>query len=205
MKPVAEVRRESVARHLRDSAALAQRTAEECSAEIVQAADVIVRAFRRGGKLLLCGNGGSAADCQHLAAEFVVRLAKGRDRPGLPAIALTTDTSLLTAYTNDFGFEGVFERQVRTLGKRGDVLIAISTSGDSPNLVRAAALARRQGLSVITLTGAGGRLRRAATVAVAVPNSDTQHIQEVHVAVEHIICGLVERELFAGRSGARKR
>jgi D-sedoheptulose 7-phosphate isomerase len=205
MRVSAQAQRLRVARHLRATAELAERTAQACSSEIVQAADLIARAFRRGGRVLLCGNGGSAADCQHMAAEFVVRLAKGLERPGLPAVALTTDTSLLTAYANDVGFEGVFERQVRALGRRGDVLVTISTSGESANLLCAAAAARRRGLAVLTLTGAGGKLRRQATVAVAVPAADTQHIQELHIAIEHIICGLVEQVLFGTAKRASKR
>jgi len=201
MKFNAQARRLRVARHLRETAELAERTTQACSTEVVQAADLIMRAFRRGGRVLLCGNGGSAADCQHMAAEFVGRLTRNLDRPGLPAIALTTDTSLLTAYANDVGFDRVFERQVQALGRRGDVLVAISTSGESRNLLRAAALARQNGLAVLALTGAKGKLRTHATVAVAVPATDTQHIQELHIAIEHIICGLVEQ----GLSGAERR
>lgn len=205
MTPSAQAQRQSVSRRLHEGAELAERTAQTCRGDIVRAAALIARCFRRGGKSLLCGNGGSAADCQHMAAEFVGRLTKTLDRPGLPAIALTTDTSLLTAQANDAGFEGVFERQVRALGRRGDVLIAISTSGESANLLRAAAAARRNGLLVMTLTGATGRLRKQATVAVAVPASDTQHIQELHIAIEHIICGLVEQEMFGTAKQVRKR
>ena len=205
MKLSAQARRTQVAEHLHATAELAERTAGRCSNDIVRAADLITLSFRRGGKVLLCGNGGSAADCQHMAAEFVGRLTKSLDRPGLPAIALTTDTSLLTAQANDAGFDGVFERQVKALGKRGDVLVAISTSGESANLLRAAAAARQQGLSVLTLTGAGGKLRRLATVAVSVPATDTQHLQELHLAIEHIICGLVEQGLFATAKRSDKR
>jgi D-sedoheptulose 7-phosphate isomerase len=157
---------------------------------------VIVQAFRAGGKLLLCGNGGSAADCQHMAAEFVSRLTKTFERPGLPAIALTTDSSFLTAYANDCGFDGVFERQVQALGQPGDVVLGISTSGNSPNVVRAVRRARAAGLRSIALTGDGGLLGSLADVAIAVPSTDTQHIQEAHLAIEHLICWLVERELF---------
>jgi len=205
MKLSAQAQRLRVAQHLHATAESAERAVEACSGDIVRAADLITRSFRRGGKVLLCGNGGSAADCQHMAAEFVGRLTKDLDRPGLPAIALTTDTSLLTAYANDVGFDGVFERQVRALGRRGDVLVAISTSGESANLLRAAVAARERGLSVFTLTGAKGKLRKRATVAVAVPATDTQHIQELHIAIEHIICGLVEQGLFgtAKRTGKR--
>jgi phosphoheptose isomerase len=162
----------------------------------VSAAGLIADAFRSGGKVLLCGNGGSAADCQHVAAEFVSILRRDFERPGLPAIALTTDTSFLTAYANDFGYEGVFARQVEALGKAGDLLVGISTSGNSPNVIRAVESALRIGMRTIALTGLGGRLPAMADVAVSVPSADTQHIQEAHLAIEHIICELVERHLF---------
>ena len=170
--------------------------AETCTPAIAAAADEITEAFRNGRKLLLCGNGGSAADCQHMAAEFVSRLTKDFERPGLPAIALTTDTSFLTAYANDCGFEGVFARQVQALGRPGDALIGISTSGNSANVIQAMELARTTGLRTVALTGPGGRLAKLADVAIAVPSDDTQHIQETHLAVEHLLCLLVEQALF---------
>jgi phosphoheptose isomerase len=195
-KPQSQVRS-----YLAESAELKRLTAEACSDTIAMAAGLITEAFRSGGKLLICGNGGSAADCQHMAAEFVSRLTKDFERPGLPAIALTTDTSFLTAYANDCGFEGVFARQVQALGRPGDVLIGISTSGNSPNVIQAFELARATGLHTVALTGAGGRLGKLADVAIAVPSDDTQHIQETHLAVEHVLCLLVERSLF-GRGAA---
>ena len=131
-----------------------------------------------------------------MAAEFVSRLTKDFERPGLPAIALTTDTSFLTAYANDCGFEGVFARQVQALGRPGDVLIGISTSGNSANVIQAVELARGTGMKTVSLTGVGGRLAKIADVAIAVPSDDTQHIQETHLAVEHLLCLLVERALF---------
>ena len=133
-----------------------------------------------------------------MAAEFVSRLTKDFERPGLPAIALTTDTSFLTAYANDCGFEGVFTRQVQALGRPGDVLIGISTSGNSTNVIQAVELARTIGMRTVSLTGSGGRLAKLADVAITVPSDDTQHIQEVHLAVEHLLCMLVERALFGG-------
>jgi phosphoheptose isomerase len=164
--------------------------------DIVRAAAIITESFQRGGKLLLCGNGGSAADCQHVAAEFVNRLSKDRERRALPALALTTDTSYVTAYANDYGFEGVYARQVEAFGTVGDVLLAISTSGSSPNVLAAAAVARARGIAVIALVGETGRLAAAADVAIQVPSRDTLLIQQVHLAVEHLICELVERALF---------
>lgn len=195
-------RRAQAEAYLLASAETKQRTAEHCVDAVLAAADLITTAFLAGGKVLLCGNGGSAADCQHMAAEFVSRLTKDFDRPGLPAIALTTDTSFLTAFANDCGFDGIFARQVQALGTPGDVLLGISTSGSSPNVVLAAKTARAAGLRTIALTGAGGRLSAIVDVAIAVPSADTQHIQEAHLAIEHLICGLVERDLFGpGASG----
>jgi D-sedoheptulose 7-phosphate isomerase len=190
-------RRKTTRSYLRESAELKRRTAEACEGAILAAADLIVEAFRADAKVLLCGNGGSAADCQHMATEFVSRLTKTFDRPGLPAIALTTDTSFLTAFANDCGFDGVFERQVQALGRPGDVLIGISTSGNSPNVIQAVRRARSDGLRSVVLTGAEGQLAGLADVAISVPSADTQHIQEAHLAIEHLICYLVERDLFA--------
>jgi D-sedoheptulose 7-phosphate isomerase len=131
-----------------------------------------------------------------MAAEFVSRLTKEFERPGLPAIALTTDTSFLTAFANDCGFEGIFERQVQTLGKPADVLLGISTSGNSPNVIRAVEAARAADMHTIALTGRGGRLGAIAHVTIAIPSTNTQYIQEAHLAVEHILCELVEHSLF---------
>lgn len=165
--------------------------------DVVAAACLLVDAFASGGKVLICGNGGSAADAQHLATEFVSTLTLDHPRPSIPAIALTTDTSLLTAIANDFGVEGIFERQVASLGAPGDVLIAISTSGTSANVVRAAERARVLGLRVVALTGSsGGTLGPVADVAIRVPSAVTAHIQEAHLAVEQLLALLVERSLY---------
>ena len=182
--------------HLLQSAEIKQQTAASCAGSIARAAEVIAAVFLSSGKLLLCGNGGSAADCQHMATEFVSRFSKDLDRRALPAIALTTDTSFLTAFGNDCGFEGIFERQVEALGSPGDVLIAISTSGNSPNVIRAVEAARKRSMTTIALTGNGGRLSAMADVPIAVPSADTQYIQEAHLAVEHTLCELVEFILF---------
>jgi len=181
---------------LKKSAEVKLRVAESCGREILAAADGIADCFRSGGKLLLCGNGGSAADCQHMAAEFVSRLTLTFERPGLPAIALTTDTSFLTAYANDRGYEGVFERQVHALGKPEDVLLAISTSGNSKNVILAVERAKEIGMMSIGLLGSGGRLGGLCDLAISVPDDNTQHVQEAHLAIEHVICDLVELELF---------
>ena len=192
----ADGHREEVRDYLLQTAEIKKSVAEECIDSILGAADLIGQSFRSGGKVLLCGNGGSAADCQHMATEFVSRLTKDFERPGLPAIALTTDTSFLTAFSNDTGFDGVFERQVQALGDKGDALIAISTSGESENVIRAVAAAQIRNIHTITLTGSVGRLAQMADVAVAVPSKNTQHIQESHLAIEHILCELVERAVF---------
>jgi D-sedoheptulose 7-phosphate isomerase len=186
-----------VQQRLSESNAVRQMVMERCAPQIVDAARLVAAAFRDGKKLLLCGNGGSAADCQHMAAEFVSRLTKEVQRRALPAIALTTDTSFLTAFANDCGYEGVFERQVEALGERGDVLLGISTSGSSKNVVQAMKLAKQKGLKCIALIGEGGVMKELADVAIAVPSSQTQYIQESHLSIEHLICELVERELFS--------
>ncbi len=150
-----------------------------------------------GGTMLICGNGGSAADAQHLATEFVSTLTIDNRRPSIPAIALTTDTSLLTAIANDFGVEGMFARQVESLGRAGDVLIGISTSGNSVNVIRAAEQARAQDMKTIALTGAsGGALAPLADVAIRIPSTITSHIQECHLAVEQLLASLVEDALY---------
>ncbi|HXV84817.1 MAG TPA: SIS domain-containing protein [Candidatus Binatia bacterium] len=190
--------------HLLQSAEIKRQTAGSCAVSIANAAELIARAFLSSGKLLLCGNGGSAADCQHMAAEFVSRFSKDLDRRALPAIALTTDTSFLTAFGNDCGFEGIFERQIEALGSFGDLLIAISTSGNSPNVIRAVEAARKRHMGTIALTGNGGHLSTIVDVAIAVPSGDTQYIQETHLAVEHILCELVESVLFRKQAVAAK-
>ncbi len=182
--------------HLQESADLKHKVAQHCLPSVLMATDFIVGVFRNGGKMLLCGNGGSAADCQHLAAELVSRLTKEFERPGLSAIALTTDTSFLTAFANDHGFDGIFERQVRALGKPGDVLIGISTSGNSENVLRAVNAAREIGIKTIGLMGTGGMLETKVDCAIAVPSHNTQYIQEALLSIEHILCDLTEQILF---------
>lgn len=184
-------------RHIVESAEIEKRTAETSLESILDCASLVTDCFRRKNKLLICGNGGSAADSQHMAAEFVNRLSKDLERPGLPAIALTTDTSFLTSYANDYGYEGVFERQVRALGQRDDLLIGISTSGNSRNVIRAMVAAHEIGLETIGLIGEGGEIATLARHAVVVPSCDTQHVQETLLTIEHVICLLVERALYA--------
>ena len=186
-----------VREYLLETSRTAARTAESCGEEILGATAAIVESLRAGGKILLCGNGGSAGDAQHLATEFVSTLTLDRPRDAIPAIALTTDTSLLTAVSNDFGFEHVFARQVEALGREGDVLIGISTSGNSANVVKAFERARSTRIRTIALTGAtGGALAALADIEINVPSSETSHVQEAHIAVGQLIAFLVEDELF---------
>lgn len=159
------------------------------------AAQSCIDSLRRGGKVLFAGNGGSAADAQHMAGEFVSRFAF--DRPGLPAIALTTDTSILTAIGNDYGYEKLFARQVQAHGNKGDVFVGYSTSGKSPNIILAFEEARTRGLITVGLTGnRGGPMRQLCDHLLEVPSADTPKIQEGHLVLGHIICGLVESTLF---------
>lgn len=185
-----------ITQQLRESADVKLRMEKACADDITAAFGVLSRAFRAGNKVLLCGNGGSAADAQHIAAELLIRMSK-KDRPALPAIALTTDTSALTAGGNDIGFENVFARQVEALGRESDVLIAISTSGNSENVLRAVKEARaRKMMTIGLLGGEGGNLRSMVDVAVIIPSGDTQRIQEGHICTAHILCGLIEQTLF---------
>lgn len=185
---------EQVRAGLTELAALATRVAEQQADAIATLADVYTSALRAGGTLLFAGNGGSAADAQHLATEYVVRYSRSR-RP-LPAIALTTDTSLLTAGANDLGFDEIFARQIEAIARAGDVLVLHSTSGESPNVVRAAQAAKVKGVTVVALVGkGGGALKDVVDHCLVVPSDETSHIQELHLALEHIICGMVERAL----------
>lgn len=162
---------------------------------VALAADLIITSVKTGGKVLIFGNGGSAADAQHIAAELVNRL--NYDRPPIAAIALTTDTSILTSVGNDSSFDELFERQLRALGRPGDVALAISTSGNSPNVLRAVAAARELGIKTIALAGRdGGKLADAVDVALVVDARSTQRIQETHITIGHILCELVEDALY---------
>jgi len=194
-----------VAEHFRRSCETLSRAAEDPAlrAVIHAIADTITAAFRAGRKLLIAGNGGSAADAQHIAGEFLSRL--NFDRNPLPAIALTTDSSVLTAIGNDYGFDRVFERQVRGLGQKGDVFIAISTSGRSPNIVAALQAAREAGLTTVGFTGTAtnGTMQPLCDHCLAAPSPETPQIQQIHIVAAHAICGLVERNLFGGAPGTK--
>jgi len=182
---------------LTDSSETKIRILNECSDDIANAVSMIAEAYRNNKKVLLCGNGGSAADCQHIAAELMIRLSHHIQRPALPAIALTTDTSNLTAGGNDIGFENVFARLVEGLGSEGDILLAISTSGNSGNIVKAVEIAKLKNMKVIGfLGGTGGKLKTMTHLPIVIPSNNVQRIQEGHITIAHIICELVEDELY---------
>ena len=171
-------------------------------ATLTAAAEATAKALQSGHKLMVAGNGGSAADAQHLVAEFVCHLVD--DRPAMRAVALTTDSSILTAVGNDYGFERVFARQVEALGQPGDVFLGISTSGNSPNILRALELSRQMGIATIGLTGrTGGKMPPLCDYCLRIPSDVTMYIQQAHLALEHIFCMIVERRYFAlGHAGA---
>ena len=182
---------------LKESSDTKLRILELCSPDISKAVDIIIDAFSSKRKVLLCGNGGSAADAQHLATEFVIRLSPHIKRPGLPAIALTTDSSLLTAGANDLGYENVFTRSIEALGNEGDVLIGISTSGNSESVNNAFKKAREMKLTTIGFLGkGGGTSKNLVDLAIIVPSADAQRIQEGHITMGHIIFQEVEQEMF---------
>jgi D-sedoheptulose 7-phosphate isomerase len=184
---------------LQQGAELRIRVAQDCGRTIVEAASTITNCLRSGGKLLLFGNGGSAADAQHLAAEFVGRFVA--ERSGLPAVALTTDGSILTAVGNDYGFDQIFARQIEALGRPDDVAIGISTSGNSPNVIEAVKRATKQQLRTIGLAGKdGGILAKCVDISIVVPSASTARVQECQIAIGHLLCELVEMDLF-GKNG----
>lgn len=185
--------RELVRARLEESARIKRVLASQAVDGILAAAALLAAALKSGHKVLICGNGGSAADAQHIAAELVSRYLK--ERRALPAIALTTDTSILTAIGNDYSFDRVFARQVEALAEAGDVLVGITTSGSSPDVLAAVEAARRLGVKTLGLTGeSGGKLAEAVDLCLRMPSSETPRIQEGHIAVAHVICELVENE-----------
>ncbi len=182
---------DTVRQRLTETSAVLERVAEEMGPQITEAARRCLECLRAGGKILLCGNGGSASQAQHLAGELVGRFR--RERRGLPALALTADSAILTAVGNDYGFEEVFRRQVEALACPGDVLIALSTSGNAPNVLRAVEEARARQVYTIGLTGQpGGRLAQAADLCLCVPHRQTSTVQEAHLAIGHLLCELIE-------------
>lgn len=188
--------KKQIIEQLLESADIKRRLADKYVDDIARAAEICVQAIKNGGKIMFCGNGGSAADSQHLATELVVRLSGEFNRQALPAIALTTDTSTLTACANDFGFDHVFSRQVEALGKPGDVLIAISTSGNSPNVIKAVETAKQLRIHTVGFAGKNnGQLGKLADMIIAVPSANVQRIQEAHITIGHIIISLIEQEI----------
>jgi D-sedoheptulose 7-phosphate isomerase len=175
---------------------------KSCADSILNISNLIVTTFKSGNKILICGNGGSAADAQHLAAEFVNSFSKGIKRPGLPAISLSTDTSVITAISNDNNFEQIFTRQVEALGKVGDALVVFTTSGLSKNCVNAINFAKKIGLKTILFTRSGAVITSISDLSIEVPSTNTQHIQECHILAYHIIVELVEKTLYEAK-GAR--
>ncbi|MCR4337088.1 MAG: D-sedoheptulose 7-phosphate isomerase [Candidatus Omnitrophica bacterium] len=186
--------KERIQKIFQESMDVKKKTLEQNLDQILKAVNEIIAAFRRDNKIFLFGNGGSAADSQHIAAEFIGRFQK--ERRSWPAIALTTDTSALTALGNDYGFERVFARQLEGLGRKGDFAIGISTSGNSPNVLAGVEMAKKMGIKTLALTGGnGGKLAAFADIAIIVPSSVTARIQESHICIAHSICELVEEQL----------
>ncbi|MGB7063256.1 MAG: D-sedoheptulose 7-phosphate isomerase [Candidatus Zixiibacteriota bacterium] len=186
-----------IQKEIQESIELKNLVKEELSEKIVEVAHALAQCITNGGKLLLCGNGGSAADAQHLAGELVVRLSSDYTRSALPAINLSSNDYVLTACANDFGFEQVFSRQIEALGKPEDLLLCISTSGNSPNLITAANKAKEKKMKTVGLLGRdGGKLKALSDLSIIVPSKNTPRIQEIHIFVCHILCELVEKELF---------
>lgn len=187
-------------KELEESANIKRMMAQNLADVIADAAQMILKAYQAGGKVLLIGNGGSAADAQHIAAELIGRFQL--ERTGLPAIALTTNTSALTALANDYEYDAVFSRQLEALASNKDILIAITTSGTSPNILKAVEAAHSKGVYVVGLTGGnGGKLKDMADLTIMVPSDNTARIQEAHITIGHIICHLVEKGLFNESSG----
>ena len=189
--------REYIANNITDSIAVKQAVlaSDDLMQRIHDAAELCVKTYQSGHKVLLAGNGGSAADAQHIAAEWVARF--NFDRPGLPAMALTTDTSALTAIGNDYGYEHLFSRQVEANGVAGDVFLGISTSGNSANILAAIDAAKAKGMHTIGLAGSGGKIQQAVDICLGVPSDCTPRIQESHILIGHILCGYVEDALFS--------
>jgi D-sedoheptulose 7-phosphate isomerase len=185
----------TILKRFKESTEVKTRFLKENISQLLDAIRLIAHAFEAGNKLFFFGNGGSASDAQHLAAEFVNRYVM--DRPPLPALALTTDTSILTSISNDFAFDEIFAKQLRALGKEGDVAIAISTSGKSSNVIKAIEVAKEMGMKTVALTGNdGGVLAKKVDIPLIVSSTSTPRIQEVHILIGHILCEMVEHHLF---------
>jgi len=179
---------------LTESADVKMKAVKSCMDDMVKASVALIEALKNGHKVLIFGNGGSAADAQHIACELVSKFRL--ERKGLPAISLTTNTSIMSAISNDYDYKHVFERQIEALGQKGDVAIGISTSGKSPNILFALQLARKMGLVTIGMEGEKGRMKDEVDIDICVPSGDTPRIQEAHITIGHILCDVVEKELF---------
>ncbi len=184
-----------IQKRFKESAEVKARFLKENLSRLLETIKLVSHTFEAGNKLFLFGNGGSAADAQHIAAEFVNRYIM--DRPPLPAIALTTDTSVLTSVSNDMAFNDIFSRQIKALGKEGDVAVGISTSGNSPNVIKAFEVAKEMGIKTVALTGNdGGILAKLADLSLIVSSNSTPRIQETHILIGHLLCEMVEHQLF---------
>lgn len=183
---------EEIREELNESIKVKEAVMNYCLEDTKKAIELMVDSLKKGHKILLCGNGGSAADAQHIATEIVQKLRE--KRRALPALSLCTDSSILTAVGNDDGFENIFSRQIEALGNKGDILIAISTSGNSLNVLKAVEEAKKKGMNIIGLTGSNGKLKELCDVSIKVPSSSVARIQEMHLLIEHIICNRIEKE-----------
>jgi D-sedoheptulose 7-phosphate isomerase len=190
-------RKSFITESLKESSEIKLKVLDSCFDDVLKAADIVLDCIKSGNKLMLCGNGGSAADSQHLATEFMIRLSHDINRKAIPAIALSTDSSNLTAGGNDIGFENIFARNIEGIGREGDVLIGISTSGNSKNIIKAVQTAKSMGIKTICLLGSGGgKLKEECTLPIIVPSHNVQRIQESHITIGHILCEITERELY---------
>ena len=181
---------------INDSIDVKTKILQNCVNDIESASEILIKAVKQGNKILWCGNGGSAADAQHMAAELMGGL-RSHDRPAIASLALTTDTSFITAWSNDTDYETIFSRQIEAIGNKGDVLIAISTSGNSKNIIRAIETAKEKRIRVIVLTGkSGGNMVNSGNINICIPSDDTQRIQEGHLMVEHILCESIESSII---------
>jgi len=186
--------KEYIKESIKNSAAVKEKMLLSCVDKINDSADVLVQALKSGNKVMICGNGGSAADAQHMAAELVVRFKK--NRRAFPSVALTTDTSIMTACANDFSYEEIFSRQIEAIGLKGDVLIGISTSGNSPNVIKAIESAKQIGIKTIGLTGEKpSELQKSSDVCISIPSQETARIQECHILCIHILCDIIEQNI----------
>jgi len=190
-------RKSFIRESLKESSEIKLKVLDSCYDDILKASEMVLETIKSGNKLMLCGNGGSAADSQHIATEFMIRLSHDINRKAIPAIALSTDSSNLTAGGNDIGFENIFARNIEGIGREGDLLIAISTSGNSKNIIKAVQTAKSLGVKTVCLLGSGGgKLKAECDLPIIVPSDNVQRIQESHITIGHILCEITERELY---------